>query len=127
MDWKNSNLLWIGLSIMVILALFVWLTYRAVPIGLSTEFFQIGEYEVEIDVESNGDNGTYRMNVSVDGNRVGRFSGNFDLDFWQEDFPGYYRYAWIDGDLKLDLVIEPSHDEAHFVSSISGELQPVRR
>ncbi len=82
---------------------------------------------VTIDVESNGDNGPYRMNIFIDDEQVGRFSGTFNLDFWEEDYPGTYRYTWVDRDLKLDLVIEPSHDEPHFVGTKSGKLQPVRR
>lgn len=96
-------------------------------IGLSPQTLLVGDMNVTIDVESNGDNGPYRMNIFIDDEQVGRFSGTFNLDFWEEDYPGTYRYTWVDRDLKLDLVIEPSHEEPHFVGTKSGKLQPVRR
>ena len=127
MDGERINIRWVAIGIVAILIFAIWPTYRAVPIGLTPQTFQVGDFEVLVDIESSGDNGPYRMPILVDDQRVGQFSGTFNLDFWQEDYPGYYRYAWIDRDLKLDLVIEPSHDEPHFVGSTTGKLERVRR
>lgn len=123
---KFRQIFLITTALLILITMLISILYKAIPIGLLGKTVEVGDMQVKIDISSDGDNGPYTMTIFVDEQLGGQFSGDMNLDFFQDDYPGYYRYAWIDGDLKLDLVIEPSDDAAHYIGTQTGEMLPLR-
>jgi hypothetical protein len=108
-----------------------WLVWLLMPKALdmdilhsgTTHSFQVGRHDVRIVLSSlvEGDNGSALVQVYNGNTLLETRMSTFSFDTLQSTPPAHVRYAWVDGDLIPDLLVE-LQNESFYISSQSGTL-----
>lgn len=96
-------------------------------------YFSVGQHHVEITPQAinPGDNGPVDVSISIDGRMQAPLSSQFNYDTLMNVSPVYTSWWWIDGDLKLDLLISVrtpyGNDLRYTITSQDGALERFGR
>ncbi|MEY4530409.1 MAG: hypothetical protein RLZZ156_1130 [Deinococcota bacterium] len=85
--------------------------------------FRVGQHEIRIVVTPmvDGDNGAAMVQIYNGITLLGSKESVFNYDTLQNNPPAHVRYAWLDGDVLPDLLLELQSDRL-YISSQSGKV-----
>ncbi len=86
-------------------------------------FLRVGQHEIRIVLSPlvDGDNGAAKVQIYNGTTLLESKESVFNYDTLQNSPPAFVRYAWLDGDLLPDLLLELQSDRL-YISSQSGKV-----
>ncbi len=119
---------WVLLVLLPIAAFVAWLLLpKALHMNIveakTEHFFRIGQHDIRIVLSplAKGDNGTAEVQIYNGTILLESRESLFNYDTLQNNPPAFVRYAWLDGDLIPDLLLE-LQSESLYLSSQSGKV-----
>lgn len=110
------------------LAFLVWLLVpKALDMNIvepeTVHIFRVGQHEIRIVLSplTDGDNGAAMVQIYNGSILVETRASAFNYDTLQNQAPAHVLYAWLDGDVMPDLLLE-LQNETVYISSQSGKV-----